>query len=159
LTPLQFQHRILLPATDAFSYQDSFAARTLLMAIAGQESNWTWRKQQFGPARGFWQFEMSGGVVGVVSHPVSAPHLQQFCEDWELPFDATRIYEAIAWCDPLAYACARLLLLTDPRPLPEPGQIAASWDYYQRNWRPGAPRREIWDSRYAAALNPTTMEA
>ncbi len=52
----------------------------------------------------------------------------------------------------LACAFARLLLFTDPRPLPALGNPQAAWDYYVRNWRPGKPHRDTWDALYAKAL-------
>ncbi len=41
-------------------------ARVLMLAIAGQESAWKYRAQVGGPARGFWQFEVTG-VDGVLN--------------------------------------------------------------------------------------------
>jgi len=158
MTPTQFQHRILLPATDAFPYQDNPQSRALLFAIAGQESGWAHRLQEGGPARGFWQFEL-GGVNGVFENPRAASTLLQFCQDWAIEFTAEAIYEAIAFCDPLAYTCARLALWLDPAPLPAVGAAAAAWSYYVRVWRPGHPRPTDWAANYALALNPPAFEA
>lgn len=157
MTPTQFLHRILLPATDAFPLGDSPASRALLLAIAGQESGWTNRLQVVGPAHGFWQFELGtvasrGGVTGLTLHPAAGPLLKAFCDDWEIVYDASVIYQAITYCDPLAYACARLLLWTDPHPLPAVGAASDAWDYYIANWRPGEPRSETWAANYAAAI-------
>jgi hypothetical protein len=152
MTPQEFHTRILLPAIAVFPFKDSAESRALLLAIAGQESFWTDRLQEAGgPARGFWQFEMGGAVKGVYNHPASAPILKQFCKDWEIEFNIAAIYEAIAWCDALAYACARLLLWTDREPLPVIGQINASWVYYIRNWNPGKPIQITWPARYVSA--------
>ena len=62
------------------------------------------------------------------------------------------VNEALASDDVLACAFARLLLFTDPRPLPALGNPQAAWDYYVRNWRPGKPHRDTWDALYAKAL-------
>ena len=39
-------------------------AVTMMLAIGYQESRFEHRRQIRGPARGFWQFEHGGGVVG-----------------------------------------------------------------------------------------------
>ena len=51
----------------------------------------------------------------------------------------------------------RLLLLTDPKPLPVIGDTDGSWEYYLRNWRPGKPHRHTWDDLYGKAF--ALMEA
>ena len=124
-------------------------ARVLTMTIAGQESDWAARLQHGGPARSFWQFEQGGGVAGVMG---STPALlQKICSYLIIPYDSNTIFQAMAWNDTLAACMARLLLWTDPAPLPAIGDVQTAWDYYERNWRPGAPHREIWDARYATA--------
>jgi hypothetical protein len=158
MTAAEFNMRVLLPAIAAFPFADSPEARVLSMAIAGQESGWTYRVQQGdGPGHSFFQFEHGtpasrGGVTGLVMHPVAAPILRQFCSDWEILFDIGEIYKAIVFCDPLAYCCTRLLLWTDPAPLPVLGDQAGAWGQYLSLWRPGKPKPESWPARYAAAL-------
>jgi hypothetical protein len=50
-------------------------ARAMLLAIGLQESRFMFRRQQnYGPARGFWQFEKAG-VRGVGKHKASVGHL------------------------------------------------------------------------------------
>lgn len=128
-------------------------ARVLMMAIAGQESRWAHRLQvPVAYARSFWQFERGGGVAGVLSHPASKGKIAAVCADLLIPCDVATVYEAMAWNDTLAACMARLLLFTDPGPLPEIGQVEAGWQYYLRNWRPGAPHPEVWPARYATAL-------
>ena len=46
---------------------DTPEARVMMLAIGLQESRFVHRRQIKGPARGFWQFEQGGGVIGVVS--------------------------------------------------------------------------------------------
>lgn len=124
-------------------------ARVLLMAIAGQESDWAARLQHGGPARSFWQFEQGGGVAGVMG---STPtQLQAVCSYLIIPYASASIFEAMAWNDTLAACMARLLLWTDPAALPAVGDVQGGWEYYLRNWRPGTPHREVWDTRYATA--------
>lgn len=125
-------------------------ARVLVLTIAGQESNWQHRRQIGGPARGFWQFELGGGVDDVFR--VTGPQLQKVCASLDIPFDPRVVFEAMAWNDRLAGAMARLLLYVDPRPLPDVGDVVAGWQYYLRNWRPGAPHPDVWPGLYAKAL-------
>lgn len=128
-------------------------ARVLLLAIAGQESAWCHRLQVGGPARSFWQFEKGGGVQGVLNHPASAANIKVICSDLFIPCDYSTVYEAMAWNDVLAACMARLLLYTDPQPLPDVGKVDEAWKYYGRNWRPGAPHPEMWPERYRVAMN------
>ena len=124
-------------------------ARVLLMTIAGQEDDWDDRRQigcftpgqfQTVGARGLWQFERKGAVAQVMG--ATPTQLKAVCTYLIIPFNEADLYEAIAWNDTLAACMARLLLWTDPAPLPAIGDVQAAWDYYARNWRPGAPHRE-----------------
>jgi hypothetical protein len=125
-------------------------ARLLVLAIAGQESAWQYRRQNGGPARSFWQFERGGGVAGLFH---AAPDkLNAVCAELYVPFDPATVFEAMAWNDVLAASMARLLLWTDPAPMPEVGDIQGSWNYYERNWRPGAPRPNDWPALYGTAM-------
>jgi hypothetical protein len=124
-------------------------ARVLLMAIAGQESDWRARRQIGGPARGYWQFEEAGGVAEVLA--TTPQQLGALCAALDIPVDRATLYEAMAWNDILACGMARLLLWQDPAPLPAVGDVQGGWDYYQRNWRPGAPRPDAWPAYYATA--------
>jgi hypothetical protein len=125
-------------------------ARVLVMAIAGQESGWAARRQNGGPARSYWQFEKGGGVAGLFR--VTPRQLETVCAACDAPYDPATVFEAMAWHDMLACAMARLLLWSDPAPLPAVGDREAGWQYYQRNWRPGVPRPESWASVYDRAL-------
>jgi len=131
-------------------------ARVECLTIAGQESNWQYRKQQGGPARSFWQFEKGGGVAGVLSHAASATKIKTFCGALLIPCTTDTVYEAMAWNDFLAAVMARLLLFTDPAPLPKLGNVQGGWDYYLRNWRPGAPHPDVWPGLYQKALDLVT---
>ncbi len=51
----------------------------------------------------------------------------------------------------LAAAFARLLLLTDAKPLPQIGDVQGAWAYYVRNWRPGKPHPDTWPGLYKQA--------
>jgi hypothetical protein len=137
-------------------------AKVMLMAIAGQESYWSERRQvgigQYHPqsvgARGWWQFESTwGGPVAMNDVLQSASkQIGAVCTALVIPTDERTVYEACAWNDVLSTALARLLLWLDPAPLPDLGQRDTAWDYYQRNWKPGAPHPEVWPNRYGTAL-------
>lgn len=127
-------------------------AEIMLLAIGLQESRFTHRRQIGGPARGFWQFEKGGGVRGVLRHTATAGHARVLCEARGVPATEDAVYAALEHDDVLAAGFARLLLWSDPRPLPVLGEVAAAWDLYLRIWRPGKPHRRTWDALYAQAL-------
>lgn len=127
-------------------------SRVLSLAIAGQESAWAARIQGGGgPARSFWQFEGLGGGVGEVFQKTPT-QLQAVCKELIIPFDVATVFQAMAWNDALAATMARLLLWQDPAALPAVGEVEAGWQYYLRNWRPGAPHPESWAGRYGTAM-------
>ena len=121
---------------------DSPEARQLLAAIAFQESNFEHRHQIGGPAHGFWQFEHGGGVKGVMNFPTTKHAAQKVCKEQGVQFESKAVFDAIEKNDLLACCFARLLLWTDPRPLPT--DSTDCWDYYIRNWRPGKPHPHRW---------------
>lgn len=133
---------IKLPASDK--------AAALITAIAGQEGAWKFRRQIGGPARGFWQFEKMGGAIELFQK--TPKQLKALCDYLDIPFVLPDVFEAMAWNDTLACAMARLLLWQDPHALPEVGAKVAAWDYYIRNWRPGAPHPDAWGLNYDTAV-------
>jgi len=136
---------LLLPASVSWTP----AAHQMFMMIAGQESDWTHRRQINGPARGFWQFERGGGVRGVMQHHTSSAAAQALCTGLSVPFEANAVYVALETNDAPAVGFARLLLFTDPSALPTVAQ--AGWPCYQRTWRPGAPHPNRWQGLWDAA--------
>lgn len=116
-------------------------AKQLMLAIAYQESGCMHRVQLHGPARGLWQFEKPG-IAGVLAHSASRPRLLTFCHAVEIKPTVVDLHKIIRYNDIVAAVLARLLLWTDPHPLPETEN--AGWRYYLRNWRPGKPRPEHW---------------
>ena len=149
----------LLPAN-----MDTPQARVMLLAIGLQESRFEHRYQVVqgkpgakGPARGFWQFELGsaasrGGVWGVFLHEASNKLLKKIAAERGAAQSPTNIWQAIETDDVLAAAVARLLLWTDPKPLPKLGDAEGAWQLYLRTWRPGKPHRGTWDALYAQAL-------
>lgn len=163
MTPAQFNTDILIPslarALPVIEIPDSAAASRLLLAIAGQESGHQWRYQLKPggpsatgayPARGFWQFERSGGVAGVLKHPASTAKARALCDACHVYPDDDDVWRALEGHDTLATGFARLLLWTDPRPLPTTEQ--AAWEYYLNNWRPGRPHPDKWAGHWNSAL-------
>jgi len=131
-------------------------AEVLLLAIGWQESRFFYRKQISGPARGFWQFER-GGVYGVRKHPKSRDLALKLCNQYAAN-DSEQVTNLLETEDILACQLARLLLWTDPAPLPALGKTQAAWDYYLRNWRPGKPHRDTWDRFYQQAVESVCGE-
>lgn len=131
------------------------AAVQMMAAIAYQESNYEHRRQIKGPARGFWQFERGGGVVGVMTHPSSRQEAQNICALRVVKFEAQVIYDTLEFDDVLASAFARLLLWTDPRPMPTDEKTG--WEYYIRNWRPGKPHLNRWPGCWSQAKSLLTI--
>jgi hypothetical protein len=134
------------------SKMDSERARVMLLAIGLQESRFEHRRQIGGPARGFWQFERAGGVQGVLRHPATAALAEAVCRERSVEPNAAAAYAKLEFDDLLACAFARLLLWSDPQPLPAVGYAGASWQLYLRTWRPGKPHRETWDALYRQAV-------
>lgn len=145
---LSIDHALtLLPAR-----MDSPQARVMLLAIGLQESRFIHRRQIGGPARGFWQFERGGGVRGVLTHPVTQGQAQALCRARGIEPVAADVYAALELDDVLAAGMARLLLWSDPAPLPAIGDADGAWDLYLRTWRPGKPHPETWPELYAQAV-------
>lgn len=151
MTPSQLPELVFRPAFSLLD-MDSPEARAMLIAIGMQESRFQYRRQVRGPARGFWQFESGGGVRGVMTHHASREHAARIVGVLCYPQNHSIIHAALADNDILACCFARLLLYTDPDPLPaldaDPDE---SWDYYWRNWRPGKPHPETWGRFWSAA--------
>lgn len=156
MTPDSFFNRVVEPTLQSMAASPGVAvpigdaARVLVMAIAGQESRWKERRQIGGPARGYWQFEKSGGVAELFQK--TPRQLAAVCAAQDVTCDPVTVFEAMAWNDTLACAMARLLLWQDPKPLPAVGDRDAGWTYYLRNWRPGAPHPETWAGLYDQSL-------
>lgn len=136
---------------------DSPKARVMLLAIGQQESKFEHRYQVLngggkGPARGFWQFERGGGVNGVMNHHATTGHAFRLCQERGVPWDTSSIWAKLETDDLLACGFARLLLYSDPKPLPAIDDVNAAWDLYaERTWRPGKPHRGTWNGYHDKA--------
>lgn len=154
---------------------DSQRARVMLLTIGLQESRFEHRRQlvgnpprPVGPAKSFWQGEQGGGMVrGVRQHAESRmPAAFLYAARGVTASDAA-IWNAIEQDDVLAAGLARLLLWTDPKPLPAVGDEEGAWQFYLRTWRPGAwsrgsvqqrvELRAKWGRNHAAARAAVEM--
>jgi hypothetical protein len=154
MTPQAFYSTVLLNSVNILQMPatiDTLDSRVQMMATAGQESAWYFRLQVGGPARGFWQCETES-VQSVLQSKTTGPWLTAVCSLLSVSTDVATVYEAIAWCDPLAYAIGRGILLMDPLPIPS-NNPTSGYQCYIRNWRPGAPIPDTWDSFYETAVS------
>lgn len=159
----------LLPArmkSDAAEIQ--VLATTLQESPNREQCQLPIRPGKCGPARGIAQFELGGGVRGVLHHPASRPHVLAVCAALGVEPTEQAIFDALPTQDDvLDCALARLLYWTDSRPLPAVGDVAGAWEYYLRNWRPGAytrgsasqrdQLRKKWTVNYALAMQAVTQ--
>ena len=137
---------------------DTRAARVSLIAIGLQESGLKDRCQKLanggrGPAHGLWQFERTGGVLGVLTHGTTRRHAFDVCKARGVPADSASVWTALEHDDVLAAVFARLLLWADAKPLPAEDDAEGLWKTYAlRTWRPGKPHPETWPAAYANAV-------
>ena len=134
----------------------SAEAEVLLLAIATQESalraRWQNGVVNTTLARGYFQFEKMGGLAGVAGHRRTAEPLRSLCAALTLAVDLDSLWVALPYNDALQVALARLLLWSDPQPLPAIGDKDGAWQCYLRSWRPGKPSRLRWDAAYDGAV-------
>lgn len=152
VTPADFVRDAITPALAALPTRfDTPNARAEMLAIALQESGLRARRQaERGPARSFYQFEISG-VRQVLMHPACTQHAARYIASINASdLSPEQLLELLAEDDVTASVFARLLLLPDPAPLPNRGQWQAGWDYYIRCWHPGMPRPATWPDNFAA---------
>src|SRR5690606_38323275 len=112
---------------------ESPRARVVMLAIAGQEADFRHGYQELntpgakGPARGLWQFERGGGVVGVLTHAASRDQAKRIALEPIGSAGADAVWQALEYDDVLAGVFARLLLWTDPQALPALGDVNGAW--------------------------------
>lgn len=117
----------------------------LLLATHLQESPQQLQRQVGGPAVGIWQFERNGGIKGVLTHRTTAEAAHVACKALGLDMSGSLearcrvVYDALQTTDDVLDAVfARLLYWTDATKLPEITDEEGCFQYYLRNWRPGA---------------------
>lgn len=133
-------------------------ARRLLLAIAQQESGASLNARYQnspssspGPARGWWQFEQGGGVAGVLQHGATKALAARVCTHLSVVAASAAVWRALEGNDALASCFARLLVFTDPHPLPT--NEGAAWECYLRLWRPGKPHPDSWPKNWSVACS------
>src|SRR5688500_12110907 len=118
MNTLQYVLRVVIPGALELlpPRMDTPAARALLLAIALQESGGLKHRRQMarGPARSFWQGEITGGMILVLDHEATEEYAHAVLELLVYPTSGKgrdqRVWEAIEHNDVLACALARLLL-------------------------------------------------
>lgn len=154
ITPADALVHIIVPALRMLPPEmDTRPARVMSLATALQESDLAHRRQVRGPATGLWQFERGGGVRAVLSHHGTRLHALAVCEARGVAPTSQEVHEMLEHDDHLACAFARLLLWTDPVPLPPIDYTWTAWDAYIRTWQPGKPHRERWAACHARAVS------
>lgn len=137
---------------------DSVEATLQLLVTQLQENPQRVPKQIGGPAVGDYQFEKGGGVKGVLTHSSCKATAVTVCAARGVSATADAVYIALQTDAILAAALARLLYYTDPKQLPEVGEVEEAWQLYLRTWRPGAYKRDPvglrkkWSINYAKAM-------
>lgn len=161
MTLSEIRERAIAPALALLpARMSSREAEIMLLAITQQEDPDQRRRQwPTGPARGLLQFEQGGGVRGVLNHPASRDHARRVCAARGVAPEPAAVWAALERDDVLAFAFGRLLLWTDPKPLPAIGDEQGAWDLYLRVWRPGKPHRHTWDALYEQAMEEMTCSA
>lgn len=133
----------------------------------GEQCQVTRNPSVCGPARGIWQFEKGGGVRGVLTHPSTKSAAVAACKALGVKPTEEGVFAALpGTVDVIDAVFARLLYWSDPRPLPTLGDSEGAWQYYLRNWRPGAytrgnaeqraALRKKWEGNYLRALDEVT---
>lgn len=131
----------------------------LMLAIAGQESDWADVEQTGGgPGRGPWQFEPET-CYEILNNPASRFSALKVGMALSVLAEGQEIYNAILGNSKLATAMARLDLWCDARPIPTAGNQDNAWGTYIRIWRPGKPRPTDWVKNYQAALAAVPEES
>lgn len=155
---IAYVNAFILPAAFALlpPRMDTIEARAMLLAIGLQESKFIDRCQVInsgrrGPARGFWQFELGGGVVDVLTRFTTKKHILAVLDTLRYPPAASACYTAIEHNDVLAACFARLNLLTHSSRNPRRDEPDLGWRIYVETWRPGAPHPATWPGYFRRA--------
>jgi hypothetical protein len=134
-------------------------ARVLIMATWGQESSWTFRLQNGGPARSYGMFERKGGLSNVMGNKTTLNWLTMICNELDIPVSQTVVFEAMAWNDDLAVAMTRFNYYLVPSPIPALGKQDDAYHYYDNRWGPGTKRPQDWPANYQESMIVATGKA
>lgn len=161
---LTFEKTVLVPGltwtNGIYRMPEGFGLDVGMLTIAGTESRYTDRVQG-GPipaAHGLFQFEERGGVAGVLGSHATRGAALSLCASANVEPNSHAVWTRLALPqgDNLSVGFARLLLWSDPRPLPVVNDQAGWWDYYIRNWRPGKPDRGRFEQCWLPAYQLVT---
>jgi hypothetical protein len=85
-----------------------------------------------------------------MSHSATTEMARVLCRDRNVPFDPGAAWGRLEFDDVLAAGFARLLLWSDPKPLPR--DMEGAWQSYsERTWRPGKPHFKTWPAFWEQA--------
>jgi hypothetical protein len=152
------QHYVI-PAAHSFLPDTMASTKAIahLLTIGEYESAFEKRLQGKGPARGLWQFEISG-VRAVMTHPRSMHLAAAVIEGlrYKNPKlgpaqQAAIVHIAVAHNDTLACALARLTMWTVLHPLPAEQDFEEAWAQYLFAWNPN--REKADKERFRRAHN------
>ena len=137
-----------------------------MLAIGLQESRFTYPFQVLdpndltrkGPARGYWQFERTGGVRALMRHPRTTGLVYRLLEDRQIIWDETVVWKTLETDHVLAAAFARMLLWADPHALPAATDVKAAWAMYLTAWGPGKPHEKTWAENHRRAKQYYTLQ-
>jgi hypothetical protein len=121
-----------------------------LLATALHEGDGLKARVQYGPkgssilkrfGHSMWMFEggEKAALAGLFASPATGPALRKACEWLGVEHDHQHVWWCMVGNDKLAAICGRLLLLTDPHPVPMLDDVDESYATYLRCWRPGKP--------------------
>jgi hypothetical protein len=156
-TPETILREVVVPALVLLpTKMDTPEARVMLLFIGGQETGFAARRQHGnGPARGLFQFEVSG-VKEVLTRTQTASIARAVLVRRGHQKDTTpaQVLDLLEHDDILAAAFARLYLwVGSAAPLPKLGDQKGAELYYVRVWRPGKHRPDDCLDNYSRALS------
>lgn len=132
------------------------SAQVLMLATAGQESNWENVQQTGGPARGAFQ-QQENDLADIFANVTTNAKAALVCLNLKIEPNATAVYAALLSEPRLQVAMTRLNFWADWHPLPAVNDQAGMWRSYLSAQRPGAPSVERWGVVFPQAL--TVVEA
>jgi hypothetical protein len=156
MTAAEFFAQILTPDLAWFhgvipAIPASQSEEMLMLATAGQESNWENVQQTDGPARGFFQ-QQENDLADIFANVTTNAKAVLICLNLKIEPNAAAVYAALLNSTKLQVAMTRLNYWADWRPLPVFNDQAGMWRAYLSAQRPGKPSVERWDVVFPQCL-------
>ena len=126
-------------------------SKAMLIAIAMQSSQFSFRRELMGHDRSFWALGAQTHIKVVAEHELTRGPIAAVCDALCYDTSVFSAYMAVEHNDILACAYARLLLSLVPGKLPSRDQPQLGWDQYLAVWRPSHPRPEPWPVHFRRA--------